>query len=131
MGDRIVVMNQGRVQQVGTPQEVYEQPANTFVATFLGSPPMNLLHHPRAGVVLGFRPEHFLPKEAQARDHAEADLITFPFRVKRVEYLGADRLLYGTIEGPEVRTGERVAEPLRPLSALGLGEPPATETGGS
>ncbi len=171
MGDRIVVMNQGRVQQVGTPQEVYEQPANTFVATFLGSPPMNLLHHPRAGVVIGFRPEHFLPKEVQARDHAEADLVTFPFRVKRVEYLGADRLLYGTIEGPELQektaiiaklpftmpvavgpgevgpfavprralcffdpeTGERVAEPPRPLAlaALGLerGEPPGT--GGS
>src|ERR1700761_9832976 len=43
MGDRIVVLNKGVVRQIGTPREVYDQPADTFVATFLGSPPMNLL----------------------------------------------------------------------------------------
>src|SRR6266478_1082408 len=43
MGDRIVVLHQGVVRQIGTPKEVYEDPADTFVATFLGSPPMNLL----------------------------------------------------------------------------------------
>lgn len=43
MADRIVVMNHGQVQQVGTPREVYQQPANVFVARFLGSPPMNIL----------------------------------------------------------------------------------------
>src|SRR6202451_2894932 len=43
MGDKIVVMNGGRVEQVGRPLELYDRPANTFVATFLGSPAMNLL----------------------------------------------------------------------------------------
>jgi multiple sugar transport system ATP-binding protein len=44
MGSRIAVMNEGVLQQVGTPQEVYRRPANVFVATFLGAPPMNLIH---------------------------------------------------------------------------------------
>jgi multiple sugar transport system ATP-binding protein len=56
LGDRVVIMDHGRVRQVGTPAEVYDDPADTFVATFLGSPAMNLLE--RDGVVLGFRPEH-------------------------------------------------------------------------
>ena len=48
MGDRIAVMEQGRIRQVGTPHEIYDEPADTFVATFLGSPPMNLV--PDAGL---------------------------------------------------------------------------------
>src|SRR5437879_7721473 len=59
MGDRVVVMSQGAVRQIGTPADVYDEPADTFVATFLGSPPMNLL--PADGAIVGFRPEHFLP----------------------------------------------------------------------
>ncbi|HIP56630.1 MAG TPA: ABC transporter ATP-binding protein [Ignisphaera aggregans] len=43
MSDRIVVMNEGRIQQVGTPDEIYSHPANTFVASFIGTPPMNLI----------------------------------------------------------------------------------------
>src|ERR1700757_3862858 len=61
MGDRVVVMNQGVVRQIGTPAEVYDESADTFVATFLGSPPMNLLEF--ADVIVGFRPEMFLPVE--------------------------------------------------------------------
>ncbi len=48
MGDRIVVMNLGRVRQIGTPADVYDDPADTFVATFLGSPPMNLARDARS-----------------------------------------------------------------------------------
>ena len=59
LGDRIVVLHQGEVRQIGTPQEVYDDPADTFVATFLGSPPMNLLE--TDDVIVGFRPERFLP----------------------------------------------------------------------
>ncbi len=44
MGQRITVLRDGKIQQVGTPQEVYEHPANVFVATFIGTPPMNLVH---------------------------------------------------------------------------------------
>jgi multiple sugar transport system ATP-binding protein len=94
LGDRIVVMRAGTVRQIGTPQEIYHEPADTFVARFVGSPPMNLVHH--RDYILGFRPEHFLPKGAQ---DGGGKVITLPFLVTRVEYLGADRLLYGTLSG--------------------------------
>src|SRR5512137_2530360 len=54
LGDRIVVMQSGTVRQIGTPQEIYHEPADTFVARFVGSPPMNLVQH--QDYVLGFRP---------------------------------------------------------------------------
>src|SRR5215813_4088430 len=62
LGDRIVVMKAGRVRQIGTPPDVYDEPADTFVAGFLGSPPMNLVE--AGDVLLGLRPEHFLPRES-------------------------------------------------------------------
>lgn len=96
LGDRIAVMYQGKVRQVGTPQEIYNKPADTFVATFLGSPPMNLFE--RDNFLVGFRPEHFLPKEALA---TQDDLELFAFKVGRVEYLGSDRLLYGVVDGAD------------------------------
>ena len=90
MGDRIVVMNRGSVRQIGTPAEVYDDPADSFVATFLGSPPMNLIES--GNVTVGFRPEHFLPA-AEAREKGSA--IPVRFHVTNVEYLGAERILYG------------------------------------
>ncbi len=95
LGDRIAVMNKGRVQQVGTPQAVYDYPANTFVATFLGSPPMNLLKQD-GDVILGFRPENFFPHEVVRPGD---DVATFRLRVRQIEYLGATRLIYGVPEG--------------------------------
>jgi multiple sugar transport system ATP-binding protein len=95
MGDRIAVMDQGRIRQLGTPREIYEDPADTFVATFVGSPPMNLLE--RDGVLLGFRPEHFAPVEPALASDESA--IEFPFKIHREEYLGSEHLLYGDI-GP-------------------------------
>jgi multiple sugar transport system ATP-binding protein len=98
LGDRIVVMAQGKVRQVGTPQEVYEDPVDTFVATFVGQPPMNLLELADAslppGTLVGFRPEHFLPRGAFA---AGETVRTFRFAVRRVEYLGSDRYVYGAV----------------------------------
>jgi multiple sugar transport system ATP-binding protein len=89
LGDRIAVLNFGRLQQIGTPEEIYHHPANTFVATFVGSPPMNLLE--RDGRIIGFRPENIeLEKEAAPKD--EATIIRS--RVLRVENLGADRYVY-------------------------------------
>jgi multiple sugar transport system ATP-binding protein len=93
LGDRIAVMDKGRVRQIGTPQAVYDDPADTFVATFLGSPPMNLIEE--AGAIVGFRPEHFLPAEAFAADDPA---VRFRFRVRQVEHLGSDRLVYGALE---------------------------------
>ena len=55
MGSRIAVMNEGLLQQVGTPQEVYRRPANVFVATFLGAPPMNLIHGALESTPSGWR----------------------------------------------------------------------------
>jgi multiple sugar transport system ATP-binding protein len=90
LGDRIAVMNKGKVRQLGKPQEVYDEPADTFVAGFLGSPPMNFFQ--RDGVTVGFRPEHLLPKGTHP---STEKLINLWFTVTRVEDLGAARLLYG------------------------------------
>ncbi len=95
LGDRIAVMNAGKVRQLGRPQEVYDEPADTFVAAFLGSPAMNLIE--REDGIMGFRPEHLLPLEVHGGD---ADLVTIPFQLNRIEHLGADRLLYGVLGAP-------------------------------
>ena len=92
LGDRIVVMSGGKVRQIGSPQEVYDNPTDTFVAGFLGSPPMNLLRGDDCTV--GFRPERFLPL---AVHESREELVPLWFRVNRVEDLGSDRLLYGTL----------------------------------
>src|SRR5207244_4186296 len=93
LGDRIAVMNAGKVRQMGAPQEVYNEPADTFVAAFLGSPPMNLVEAETS--IVGFRPEQFLPHNIHT---TTARLIPFQFRLTRIEYLGADRLLYGILQ---------------------------------
>jgi multiple sugar transport system ATP-binding protein len=95
LGDRIVVMDKGRVRQVGTPQQIYLQPADTFVATFVGTPLMNLVDLENA--TLGFRPENFLYRGFFG---TEVDVLDVPFRLQRVEYLGNERLLYGVTESP-------------------------------
>ncbi len=93
MGDRVMVLNKGIVRQLGTPKEVYDDPADTFVATFLGSPPMNLME--MDGMIVGFRPEHF----RVAEDVKDSAKVTFKFRVENVEYLGAEFILAGFLEG--------------------------------
>jgi ABC-type sugar transport system ATPase subunit len=95
MGDRIVVMLDGQIRQVGPPQAVYERPADTFVATFLGSPPMNLI--PKGDVIVGFRPEKALPAEVlpgSLDGHRRWTL-----DVQRIEYLSGDRHLHGLATG--------------------------------
>ncbi len=92
LGDRIVVMSQGKMRQVGTPLEIYQWPADTFVATFVGSPPMNLLEH--EDLLLGFRPETFRPADAVEGSEGVA---TYAFAVTYVENLGAERLVYGDV----------------------------------
>jgi multiple sugar transport system ATP-binding protein len=113
MGDRIAIMNEGRLQQVGPPQEVYDRPANVFVARFIGSPPMNTVSGEVVGdtvmvagsaiplpgplaaavraagceaVVLGVRPEHL--EIGSADDAAGGPL---PATVAVVESLGHER----------------------------------------
>ncbi|MEQ1807211.1 MAG: sn-glycerol-3-phosphate import ATP-binding protein UgpC [Burkholderiaceae bacterium] len=112
LAQRMIVMNAGRMEQIGTPEEVYQAPATTFVASFIGSPPMNLIAGrgeglqfltggqslalpkpaPRSGeLLLGVRPEH-----CELVDHAAAGA-GWQLRVDVVEMLGAERLVYGKL----------------------------------
>jgi multiple sugar transport system ATP-binding protein len=90
LGDRIAVMDSGRLRQVGPPVEVYDDPADVFVARFIGSPPMNLVR--REDVLVGFRPEHLLPAA-----HVSGERLDVPIEVDRLEYLSGDRHVYGTV----------------------------------
>ena len=103
MADRIVLLNRGRIEQTAAPVDLYECPANTFVARFIGTPPMNLLPLAAgvcgaviagtdgpavlpaecAGGMLGVRPEHIAVEMGRG----------VPAVVQAVEYLGADSLL--------------------------------------
>jgi len=92
MGDRVMVLNKGIVRQLGTPTDVYDHPADTFVATFLGSPPMNLAEI--GDVIVGFRPEHFRPAST-----VTGDSVPFRFKVENIEYLGSEWIVSGTPVG--------------------------------
>ena len=93
MGDRIAVMKKGVLQQIGTPEELYMRPANVFVATFIGSPSMNVVPAQAIGVggddqLAGFRPEH-------ARFGAgETNSVEFEAMIEVVEYLGDEQLVH-------------------------------------
>ena len=119
MGDRIVVMNQGKIQQTAAPLTVYRHPANTFVAGFIGTPPMNLLRvqakkrddgeselsspavsltmptavfpegEPPAEVIFGFRPEAVAPEAPADERHAR-----ITGRVELVEPMGAETFVH-------------------------------------
>ena len=110
LAQRMIVMNAGRMEQIGTPEEVYHRPATTFVAGFIGSPPMNLITGqadssrftaggqrlalpvaaPRAGeLVLGLRPEHV--------ELSPSGGAGWPLRVEALETRGAERLVYGRL----------------------------------
>jgi sn-glycerol 3-phosphate transport system ATP-binding protein len=109
LAQRMMVMNAGRMEQFGTPEEVYNLPASTFVASFMGSPPMNLLRRgPNAdfggkpGAIMGIRPEHL-----------QITGSGWQVQVETVEMLGAERLVYCRL-GDEpliVRTDESDACP--------------------
>ena len=110
MADRIIVLNAGKIEQIGSPAEIYHAPASTFVASFMGAPPMNLLEGQGAGghvkldddillsglpamdnrmLLVGIRPE----------DVALDPMGSVPFHVDIVEELGAHRLLHGRLAG--------------------------------
>ncbi|HEX9569439.1 MAG TPA: ABC transporter ATP-binding protein [Rhodospirillales bacterium] len=95
LGDRVAVLNAGKIRQIGTPEEIYSEPTDTFVATFIGAPPMNLVE--QDGAIIGFRPEHLGPADG---DKAPAGTMAVPLRLTRIEYLGADELVYGVLEPP-------------------------------
>ena len=115
MGDRIAIMNAGILQQVGTPGEIYDHPANLFVAGFIGSPTMNFVPatvQNGSAKASGF--EVKLPKPVSAtkgtlgfRPEALTDRIvdggaTMDMKVDVVERLGSDQFLYGQVGGDQV-----------------------------
>ena len=104
LADKIVVLRAGRVEQVGKPMELYNNPANTFVAGFIGSPQMNMLSGAALGIkahTLGIRPEHL----AISRD--KGDLAG---RVSHVEKLGGETLVYVQVDGQGLLTVRLLGE---------------------
>ncbi len=114
LGDRVAVMNQGHLLQLGTPQEIYASPANVFVASFIGSPPMNLLRGrvadgrvkagalevaasgiPSGPLIVGIRPEAFHFAEGSREPAVDV-------QVEVVELLGHETILYGSIRGERI-----------------------------
>ncbi|MBP2551636.1 lactose/L-arabinose transport system ATP-binding protein [Neorhizobium galegae] len=109
LADKIVVMRDGRIEQTGTPEQLYSDPDNVFVAGFIGSPRMNFLSgeasqglvHLAQGVTLpcpstlsgpvsvGIRPEHMTPRGGRAH--------SLPVTIDMIEYLGGTRYLYGRL----------------------------------
>jgi multiple sugar transport system ATP-binding protein len=133
LGDRVVVLRGGVVQQVGSPQFLYDNPANLFVAGFIGSPAMNFMpgtlengqlstnlghvalsdrirrlaeaaNAPR-DVIAGIRPEHF--EDAQVLDeHTLSGGSTFTATVDVLESMGSDKFAYFTVEGEAATSAE-------------------------
>ena len=112
LADRIIVLNQGKIEQIGTPAEVYHQPASSFVASFIGSPAMNFhqaeiadgminfehqrlflaeyAHLPAQKIQLGIRPEHALLEASNSG-------LSFSLTVQAVEPLGPNQLVHGLV----------------------------------
>jgi len=133
LGDRVVVMHGGVAQQIGTPDELYERPANLFVAGFIGSPAMNFFpatltptgltlafgevmltpevqqvigRHPKTeNIIVGVRPEH-LADAAFIDGYQRIRALTFEAKVDMVESLGADKYVYFTTAGPAVHSAQ-------------------------
>ncbi len=117
MGDRIAVIADGRIRQVGQPQQLYNEPADTFVASFIGTPPMNVIE--REDDIVGFHPEHFAPQTSSA-DWIEP--LAFDVEVARVEYLGSERIVYGTVIGANGRSSVTAKLPAPTSVALEAGQ---------
>jgi sn-glycerol 3-phosphate transport system ATP-binding protein len=126
LADMLVVMNAGRVEQIGAPLDVYERPATTFVATFIGAPAMNLLkmdgaepalvlgNAPPAGAIIGIRPEDFA---LAAAGTVAGEAIALPMTVGAVERVGPESFVYGTLD-----RGDNVIVRLPGTHAPALGE---------
>jgi multiple sugar transport system ATP-binding protein len=146
MGDRIAVMKDGLLQQVGTPQELYDGPVNVFVAGFIGSPAMNfatvkategeelmlgsarlmlsgaaakaVAARPKgADLLIGFRPEHLDLTDGRA------DVVKIPARVDVVEYLGNEELIHAQAEGNEIVALIPSERSVKPGQEIELGVP--------
>lgn len=144
MADRIVIMKDGRIQQVATPAQAYHHPANTFVAGFIGAPAMNMLpavaHAGEARLwngavarigtrlpeplddgrelIIGVRPEDLMP--------VPAEQALFDSRITLVEPLGAETLLYVDVAGREIIASGPGRDAPEPGDQVALGAAPDT-----
>ncbi|MGU3431767.1 ABC transporter ATP-binding protein [Actinomycetes bacterium M1A6_2h] len=144
LGDRVVVLRGGLVQQIGSPQELYDHPRNLFVAGFIGSPSMNFVpgqltqagvdtpfgsielpddrrqliagKNPSRDVVVGIRPEH-LEDAALIDSYQKMSGSTFTAQVDVLESMGSDKYVYFGVDGGKVDSNE-----LRELAADSGGE---------
>jgi sn-glycerol 3-phosphate transport system ATP-binding protein len=140
LSDQLVVMNAGRVEQMGLPTDIYKRPATTFVASFIGSPPMNMLNgEVKSGevvvgdlrvapmglpatvadgtkITVGLRPEDILV--ADARDRSLSIDVDF------VEELGSTRLLHGSFAGQQVVLQVPASTPYAGPGKIGFSVPP-------
>ncbi len=132
LGDRVAVMRAGRLQQVGSPQELYDNPVNLFVAGFIGSPAMNFLpasyengrlhsalgdvpvHDevrraieggPGRDVIMGIRPEHFEDASLVGEDKRDGGAV-FREKVDLVESMGSDKFVFFTVSGGRATSRE-------------------------
>ena len=103
LADILVVMNGGQVEQIGNPLAIYEKPATTFVASFIGAPPMNLMSTRTEEIksqlggsaseagILGIRPEDFA-----ISNETVAGGVALGLTVEAIEHVGAETFVYGT-----------------------------------
>jgi multiple sugar transport system ATP-binding protein len=143
LADRIVIMRDGHIVQIGTPLEVFERPVNSFVATFIGSPPMNLLPGTVAGttvrlsdgtaiplppgtagregqaVHLGIRADNIMPEGHSMPPTAHMAHVEMP--VTLTEPLGTETLLFATLAGTEVQAKMLNPRPVVPGERLRFG----------
>jgi len=102
LADILVVMNGGEVEQIGNPLDIYQKPATTFVASFIGAPPMNLMRLSDSGIqldtaaaegagILGIRPEDLL----MSNDATPAGGLVLDLNVEAIERVGAETYIYG------------------------------------
>jgi multiple sugar transport system ATP-binding protein len=152
LGDRIVVMRGGKIQQIGSPQVLYDTPANLFVAGFIGSPAMNFLpakaeegvfrtplgdlpitdelrrtleagNAPRE-VIIGIRPEHF-EDAALVEENQKSRGALFTAQVDVLESMGSDKFAYFSVEGEQA-----MSDDLADLAAdAGTADVPGGDTG--
>ncbi|OAF08144.1 glycerol-3-phosphate ABC transporter ATP-binding protein [Bradyrhizobium centrolobii] len=119
LADILVVMNGGQVEQIGNPLAIYEKPATTFVASFIGAPPMNLMstqpdeiksqlgsngRATEAGI-LGIRPEDFV-----ITDQTPTGGVALPLAVEAIERVGAETFVYGSRQQDEERVAANPGE---------------------
>jgi multiple sugar transport system ATP-binding protein len=143
LADRIVLMRDGHIVQVGTPLELFNEPINTFVATFIGSPPMNLIDGVVSGegtidlvgglnvpvpanardlvtvgqkVQFGFRADNLMPRGHSVREDGE--MAELDLTVNLTEPLGTETVLFTEIAGTEVQAKMLNPRPVRPGEVL-------------